>query len=610
MRIVFEHPLRRRARPLQRLHVPREPRYAHLRERPVLAVAEKVAGAAHFEILFGNFEAVGGAAHGRKPPSRFLVFGVGNEHTVGRRPAASDAPAQLMQLRQAETVGILDHHERRIRHVDADLDHHRRHQHLHVARRKRRHRRFLFLCGHLPVQQRDGNVPQRAAFEHFIIRHRVDGVAFLAFFHQRAHNIRLLPCRDLFADIGIHPLAQRRADRKGLDGLPSRRALVQDRHIHVAEQKHRQRARDGGGGHDEQMRMDALFRKRRPLLHAETVLLVGDDKPEIGKPHRVRQKRVRAHDDVGAAVRNRGKCRALLGSGQSADQKHHPRAVAEHMPQRLRVLLCQKRRRRHERALPPALHRRQHQRRRNGGLTAADIALDKAGHRLAALHIPHAVRDRALLRARERKRQHALKGGGRVRRQHPAADGAQLRAPAEQSQLEQIQLVENEPFSCLFERFPALGEMDVVQRKARGAQPKPRPLLLGNQLGLRRFVKFRQRRLHVPLGDVAGQSRRLRINGADIPALGGGLYLRCEHLKPAARAGHRAEEQKRLPRAQARRRIARVEQRDGEQAHPVACRNAVHHAALLHRALLQVADDLCPHAAGHARRRRRHGHLL
>ena len=119
------------------------------------------------------------------------------------------------------------------------------------------------------------------------------------------------------------------------------------------------------------------------------------------------------------------------------------------MPQRLCVLLCQKRRRHHERTLPSALHRRQQQRRRDGGLAAADIALDETGHRFPALHIPHAVRNGALLRARECKRQLFFKFRGGIRRQPFAVGGAHLRPPAEQSQLKQKQLVENEPLPRL-----------------------------------------------------------------------------------------------------------------------------------------------------------------
>ena len=53
----------------------------------------------------------------------------------GRRPAP-DPAAQLVQLRQAEALGPLDHHDRGVGHVHPHLDHRRRDQHLGLARRR------------------------------------------------------------------------------------------------------------------------------------------------------------------------------------------------------------------------------------------------------------------------------------------------------------------------------------------------------------------------------------------------------------------------------------------------------------------------------------------
>ena len=48
--------------------------------------------------------------------------------------AAADPSAQLVQLGQAQALGVLDDHQAGVRHVDADFDHGRRHQ----QRRSRR----------------------------------------------------------------------------------------------------------------------------------------------------------------------------------------------------------------------------------------------------------------------------------------------------------------------------------------------------------------------------------------------------------------------------------------------------------------------------------------
>ena len=55
------------------------------------------------------------------------------EVAPARRAAPADAAAQLVQLGDAEAVGALDHHHRRLGHVDADLDDRRRDEDLELA---------------------------------------------------------------------------------------------------------------------------------------------------------------------------------------------------------------------------------------------------------------------------------------------------------------------------------------------------------------------------------------------------------------------------------------------------------------------------------------------
>jgi hypothetical protein len=56
------------------------------------------------------------------------------QHAHAGHRAAADPAAQLVQLRQAEALGVLDHHQAGVGHVHADLDHRGGHQHLHRAR--------------------------------------------------------------------------------------------------------------------------------------------------------------------------------------------------------------------------------------------------------------------------------------------------------------------------------------------------------------------------------------------------------------------------------------------------------------------------------------------
>jgi hypothetical protein len=66
------------------------------------------------------------------------------EQQAGRLAgAAPDAAAQLVQLREAEALGVLDHHDRRVGHVDADFDHGGRDEDLRSPLLERLHRGVL-----------------------------------------------------------------------------------------------------------------------------------------------------------------------------------------------------------------------------------------------------------------------------------------------------------------------------------------------------------------------------------------------------------------------------------------------------------------------------------
>src|SRR5687767_7044663 len=78
-----------------------------------LARAHHFAGAANLQILLGDAEAVRGLGHDAEPLLRDCGLFVRREkHAVGLIRAAPHAPAQLMKLREAETLRVLDNHHR------------------------------------------------------------------------------------------------------------------------------------------------------------------------------------------------------------------------------------------------------------------------------------------------------------------------------------------------------------------------------------------------------------------------------------------------------------------------------------------------------------------
>jgi hypothetical protein len=97
--------------------------------QPTLPGAEHLAGAAQPQILLGDAEAVLGVS--RRIDSRCRAM---SQQDAGRTAGAvADAAAQLVQLCEAEALGVLDHHDGRRRHVDADLDDRRRDQQIGAA---------------------------------------------------------------------------------------------------------------------------------------------------------------------------------------------------------------------------------------------------------------------------------------------------------------------------------------------------------------------------------------------------------------------------------------------------------------------------------------------
>ena len=108
----------------------------------MLARAEQLAAAAQLEVDLGELEAVGRRDERLEALLRRLgqlLLRARDEQAVRLLGAAPDAAAQLVQLGEAEPVGFLDDHHRRVRDVDADLDHRRRDEHVELARVEPRH---------------------------------------------------------------------------------------------------------------------------------------------------------------------------------------------------------------------------------------------------------------------------------------------------------------------------------------------------------------------------------------------------------------------------------------------------------------------------------------
>ena len=155
-------------------------------------------------------------------PSGALV-----EQQAGRvLGAAADAAAQLVQLREAEALGVLDHHHGRLRHVDADLDHRGGDQELGLAGGEALHRAILVgaaSCGRARDRPSSPNCSLQRG-EAVLGGGEVDVLRFL---DQRADPVDAAALGERAADRLDHLVEARRAESCGCrsaGGRPASRA--------------------------------------------------------------------------------------------------------------------------------------------------------------------------------------------------------------------------------------------------------------------------------------------------------------------------------------------------------------------------------------------------
>ena len=258
------------------------------RRQAVLGGAEEITRAARFQIVFCHGKAVRGAAQKLQPLPHRLIHIVGDQNAAGVCRAAAHAPAQLVQGRQAEPLGVLNDHDRGVGHIDADLDDGGRDQHIQLSCLEFLHDLVLFLGLELAVQQADAAAgQQRTGGLGIIGRHGLQTAGGLVFLNGRADDVHLMPGLDLLVEKAVHVPPLFAGDEPCLDRLAAGGQLVQHGDVEVAVHQKPQRARDGRCAHDQQMRALRLTGQQAALPHAEAVLLVHNGKAEIFKFHRI-----------------------------------------------------------------------------------------------------------------------------------------------------------------------------------------------------------------------------------------------------------------------------------------------------------------------------------
>ena len=361
-----------------------------------------------------------------------------------------------MELRQAEAVGLLDDHDRRVRDVDADLDHGRRDEHVELAGFELSHQLAPLGRPEPSVEQADAVPLQLALLQAFGLTLGGPRDARLGLLDQRADHVRLATVVEVLPQplVRVARAVLRHPGR--LHGLAVRGRLRDLAHREVSVDGEREGAGNRRRGHVQDV-WGAVSRDRATLLHPETVLLVDHGDGHFAQIDALLDERVRPDEDL----RRR---RVVL---HRARQQRDPDAeLSARILEREEVLLGEGLGRRHQRALLARLDRPEKRVERNDGLARADFALKQPLHRRRLGEIGVDLGDRALLVRRELEGKQLpvagdeLAGVAERRRLLLLATAATPREP----DLEHEQLVEGQPPSPALRLLGGPGSVDRRQR--------------------------------------------------------------------------------------------------------------------------------------------------
>src|SRR6266852_2948554 len=202
---------------------------------------------------------------------------------MGFLRTAADASAKLMELGEAEALGVLDDHDGGVGDIDADFDDGGGDEDLRFVFAEALHDFFFFVAGEAAVQEAELELGKNFAREALVFFHGGFQLE-LRFLDDGIDDVALVAGGDFaaeeFPDAGEMRLAGRARD----DGRAAGGKLIEDGNVEVAIESERKRARDGRGGEDEDVRGVAVgggfVHEALAVEDAETMLLVNGDETE------------------------------------------------------------------------------------------------------------------------------------------------------------------------------------------------------------------------------------------------------------------------------------------------------------------------------------------
>lgn len=253
---------------------------------------------------------------------------------------ATDATAELVQLGEAEALGVEDDHHGGVGDVDADFDDGRGDEDLGFAGDETLHLGFFLFGFHFSMYFAHSHA-REDGFEGFVAFFEVFEIAFLTFFDEGIDDVDLSALGNLLPNAGVEAGGLVIVFVKGLDGFAAGRKLVDDADVEVAVEGHGQRSRNGCGGHHEYVRRGGTFLPEfGALLDAETMLFVDDGQSETGELNAVFDQGVGADENVylsGNEVGEQGL--PLFAFNNSGEQLGTHAAAGKHLADGDKMLL-------------------------------------------------------------------------------------------------------------------------------------------------------------------------------------------------------------------------------------------------------------------------------
>ena len=357
---------------------------AHARQVAVLLGSHKRAGAADLQVAHGDAHAAAQVLElGKCGQARRRLLGerqLAREHKVrvGLRGRTAHTALELVELRQAKALRILDDQRVGGRVVDAALHDGRGNEHVDLFGRELNHHVLDLARTHLAVRHAHARLGRGLVHARHGVVDGLDAVG---------HVVHLAAATHLQANRRAHHIGVVLPHVHDHGTTPSRRRGDQA-HVAHAARGHLHGSRNRRGRKREHVNLLAQVLELFLVLHAKALFLVDDHQAQVLGVHIGRKQTVCTDEHVDRALGKRLE-RALLlrRRAEAAEHLDLEAKRGKALKERLIVLLGQNGRGAEHHDLAAGVHTLKRRAQGNLGLAKAHVAAQQAVHGLGRLHV-------------------------------------------------------------------------------------------------------------------------------------------------------------------------------------------------------------------------------